>query len=123
MNNHIKRHIHTKNSMWFTQSLGYVHNNWILYYSLCNSSHTCALCFNKYIVISFPMLPSFSVVQASLCKISPKYLNIDSLSFSTYSPSNNNILFPAHYIFIHRVRAQNLTSLFKNLMTTDYYNS
>jgi hypothetical protein len=79
-------------------------------------------------MISFPILPSHSAVQSSLYKISPKPLDIDSLSFLVYSLNNNNNIQqrsttyssqPITYLYIE-FRAQNPTSLSQNPMTTHY---
>jgi hypothetical protein len=108
--------------MWFTHLLGYFHNNWILYYSSCNHLRFVHCTYNRYIMISFPILTSVSIVQVSLCKSLPKPSYIDSLSliliiFSHPPPRSSYSSQPITFLYIEFM-VQNPTCLSQNHMTT-----
>jgi hypothetical protein len=115
INNHMN-HTHRDTELtWFTQSLGYVHNDWLFYYALCNHSRLvhCATIDSS----CYQSPPCLATLQCKpLSKTLPKPLDIDSLSFSVYSLNrftttktlallqhNFSLFYPTHYIFIHRI--------------------
>jgi hypothetical protein len=102
-------------------TLGYVHNEWLLYYSFCNRLRLCTCAYNRYIKIS--LSPSFLAslqckplsttlfLHSDIDSFSSSYsitlltkqsLNIEQRTSTDQTNRREPLIFPTHYIFIHK---------------------
>ena len=92
MSSHTKMHSDTEFNM-VHPTLGYVHNCWLLYYSLCNHIRLVHYAYNRYSMISLSILTILFVVKSSLCNLSLDLrhrLSLILIIFSQSLPSSNN---------------------------------